>query len=137
MARVTIDTESARKPAPAEICARLESGDILYFPHTPIPLDGADRAFLIEQKQVNASYHKNISYRPSQDRLKGVDARDGAVRARAHRVMRDYSRKAVAFVSGFLPAYARDWKIDFASFRPIEEQGRNVALRSRNDLIHV
>jgi hypothetical protein len=40
-------------------------------------------------------------------------------------------------MASFLPSYARDWKIDFASFRPIEEAGRKVALRSRNDLIHV
>ena len=32
--------------------------------------------------------------------------------------------------------YAGSWKIDFASFRPIEESGRQVSLHSRNDLLH-
>ena len=32
--------------------------------------------------------------------------------------------------------YADEWKIDFASFRPIEESGRQVSLHSRNDLLH-
>jgi hypothetical protein len=137
MARWTIDEELARGAAPDDLCSRLESGDILYFPTTPIPLPEDDQAFLLEQKQVDASYHKNVSYRPSQDRLKGVDARDEAQFDRTHQIMRDYSRQAVAFMARFFPKYVRDWKIDFASFRPIEEQGRKVALRSRNDLIHV
>jgi hypothetical protein len=51
--------------------------------------------------------------------------------------MRDYSHRAIDFTASFLSRYARDWKVDFASFRPIEEEGRRVALRSRNDLIHV
>jgi hypothetical protein len=137
MARITIDEALTGAAAPEDICARLESGDILYFPANPIPLAAADREFLIEQKQVDASYHKNISYRPAQDRLKGVEARDEASRERTHRVLREFSRTAVSFMARFFPQYARDWKVDFASFRPIEEQGRKVALRSRNDLIHV
>ncbi len=137
MARLTIDAGAAQSAADAEVCARLESGDVLFFPANPIALDENDRVFLLEQKQVNASYHKNISYRPTQDRLKGVAANDEAARERTHSIMREFSQKAMAFVASFLPKYARDWKIDFASFRPIEEEGRNVALRSRNDLIHV
>jgi hypothetical protein len=137
MARVTIDVDGARGAAPHEVCSRLESGDILYFPTSPIPLDPTDQAFLLGQKQAEASYHKNISYRPGPDRLRGVDASDVQARARTHRVMREYSRRAVAFMASFFPGYARDWKVDFASFRPIEEQGRAVGLRSRNDLIHI
>ena len=137
MARLTIDAERAKLAASDEVCTRLESGDLLYFPENPAPLDEEDRRFLLGQKQVDASYHKNISYRPSQDRLKGVDAADEAARTRTHAVMRSYSQKAVAFVARFFPHYAKDWKVDFASFRPIEEHGRKVSHRSRNDLIHV
>jgi len=28
-------------------------------------------------------------------------------------------------------------KLDFASFRPLEEQGRDLSLHKRNDLLHV
>ena len=41
------------------------------------------------QKQVEASYHKNISYRPLEDRLKGVEQDDPALRGRVHEIMRD------------------------------------------------
>lgn len=137
MARVTIDSEFANTTAADDHYRSLESGDILYFPRTPFHLTAADRAVLLAQKQVDASYHKNISYRPAQDLLKGVDQKDPAERARMHAVMRGYSEHAIAFMARFLSRYAGDWKVDFASFRPIEEEGRNVALRSRNDLIHV
>ena len=36
----------------------------------------------------------------------------------------------------FLERYQASWKIDFASFRPIEESSRQVTLHSRNDLLH-
>lgn len=137
MARITIEGEPAGLTASNEQYQRLETGDILYFPRTPFTLTAEERAVLLAQKQVDASYHKNISYRPAQDRLKGIDQSDGRERARVHEVMRAYSERAIAFMASFLSSYAKDWKIDFASFRPIEEQGRKVSHRSRNDLIHV
>jgi hypothetical protein len=137
MARITIEGDPASLTASNEQYRRLETGDILYFPRTPFTLTAEERAVLLAQKQVDASYHKNISYRPAQDRLKGIDQNDSQERARVHAVMRAYSERAIAFMASFLPSYAKDWKIDFASFRPIEEEGRKVALRSRNDLIHV
>src|SRR3954452_18311418 len=36
-----------------------------------------------------------------------------------------------------LPDYARAWKVDYASFRSIEERGRELPLTKRNDLLHV
>src|SRR5262249_20152410 len=35
------------------------------------------------------------------------------------------------------PWYASRWKLDFASFRPVEEQGRQLSMRARNDLLHI
>ena len=137
MALVTLDGDRHDAVATDQQCLGLESGDILYFPTTPFELTAGERAFLLEQKQVAAVYHKNISYRPGTDRLRGVDQRDPAALRRMHQVMRDYSRRAVDFVARFLPRYARDWKVDFASFRPNEEQGRRISHRARNDLIHV
>jgi hypothetical protein len=136
MARLTIGEEVAGSVAPAELCSRLETGDILYFPVNPIPLDEADRAFLVSQKQGNTHLHKNISYRPVSDRLRGADA-VGEDLKRTHAIIRRYSQNAVAFMTRFFPQYARDWRIDFASFRPLEEEGRKASQRARNDLIHI
>lgn len=137
MARITLEGERPRKPAAVDHYKQLETGDILFFPATPFPLDAEERAFLLAQKQSSASYHKNISYRPASDRLKGVDKQDAAAARRLHEIMRAYSERAVRFMGSFLPRYAKNWRIDFASFRPIEEENRDVALRSRNDLIHI
>jgi hypothetical protein len=137
MARITIAVDQQHRPAGDEQYRRLESGDILYFPSTPFELTDEERAFLLAQRQSGASFHKNISYRPAEDRLRGVDQKEPAQWRRMHATMRAYSHRAVAFMASFLPRYAADWKIDFASFRPIEEAGRKVSLRSRNDLIHI
>jgi hypothetical protein len=42
-----------------------------------------------------------------------------------------------AFVARFLAPYAGELKLDFASFRPLEEQGRDLPTHRRNDLLHV
>ena len=123
MARITMDAGRFDSEASQAEYRGLESGDILYFPVSPPLVSDADRAFLVTQKQVDASYHKNISYRPIEDRLKGIDQDDTAQRERVHAIMRDYSRHAIAFMSTILKQYAGSWKIDFASFRPIEESG--------------
>ena len=136
MARIVLGVERFGTEASEQECRGLEAGDILYFPTSPPLLPEQDRAFLVRQKQVDAAYHKNISYRPLEDRLKGVDQADPVQRARMHAIMRGYSQRAIGFLARFLRRYATTWKVDFASFRPIEESGRPVALHSRNDLLH-
>jgi hypothetical protein len=136
MARITLGSDRFDAEASQAEYRGLEMGDILYFPVSPPLVSESDRAFLVMQKQVDASYHKNVSYRPLEDRLKGVDQDDAAQRERVHAIMRGYSQRAIAFMSTLLNRYAASWKIDFASFRPIEEEGRRVSLHSRNDLLH-
>ena len=67
MARITLGAERFNTEANGPEYRGLESGDILYFPVSPPLLPHEDRAFLVTQKQVDASYHKNISYRPLVD----------------------------------------------------------------------
>ena len=125
-----------------EWCARLEGGEILYFPETPVPIPPDDLAFLLGQQQTDSSLHKNIAYKPARganpDKLSGVDTKtaDAAAVARLQGIMRAYSQHVVEFLTGFLSPYQRKWRLDYASFRPQEEQGRDLALRKRNDLLH-
>jgi hypothetical protein len=119
-------------------CAQLESGDILFFAQTPVPLAPDDAAFLLGQQQADSSLHKNIAYKPNIDKLSGFDANSASPAAveRLHATMRRYSQAVVAFLTGFLAPYHANWELDYASFRPLEEQGRNLPLRRRNDLLH-
>jgi hypothetical protein len=137
MARIAIENYASGTPATDEQCRRLETGDILYFPAIPFSFPAADQQFLLGQRQTAGTLHKNVSYRPAQDRLTGIDQGDETARKHVHAIMQAFSRSAVSFMSGLMPRYAAGWKVDFASYRPIEEQGRQVSLRSRNDLIHV
>ncbi len=115
----------------------LEEGHILFFPRTPFDLPEEDRAFLLEQRQADAGYHKNIAYRPEGDRVTGVARRRREDGERLRAVLRKYSRRVVQFASEVFPGYAKRWRVDFASFRPQEEAGRKLSQHSRNDLLHV
>jgi 3-deoxy-D-manno-oct-2-ulosonic acid (Kdo) hydroxylase len=119
-------------------CAQLEAGDILYFPETPVPIPQADLAFLLGQQQTDSSLHKNIAYKPKIDKLSGLDAKstNPAAEARLQSIMRQYSRSVVSFLTGFLSPYQARWQLDYASFRPQEEEDRDLPLRKRNDLLH-
>src|SRR5262249_15425545 len=115
---------------------RLEEGCILLFERTPFPLpDAAARAALVNVRQTSSAYHKNISYRARDGRVKGLAK--GGDTERVRRVMRAYSDAVVKLVADLFPWYASRWKLDFASFRPVEEQGRQLSMRARNDLLHI
>ena len=119
-------------------CAQLEAGDILYFPHTPIAIPPDDLSFLLGQQQTDSSLHKNIAYKPNLDKLSGVDPKtaNAAAVSRLHAIMRQYSQSVTKFLTEFLSPYRANWRLDYASFRPQEEQGRDLPLRRRNDLLH-
>jgi len=119
-------------------CSRLEAGDVLYFPQTPVPIPADDLTFLLGQQQSSSSLHKNIAYKPDRDKLTGIDAKsaDPGESTRMHEVMRRYSKSVEAFLFEFLAPYERRWRLDYASFRPLEEKGRDLPVRRRNDLLH-
>lgn len=117
-------------------CDQLERGKVLFFSHVPFEFPDADREFLLSQKQTGSRFHKNISYRPAKDLLKGVDE-NSPDRERMNTIMRHFSSSVTKFISQFLAPYAAKMKLDFASFRPLEEQGRDLSLHKRNDLLHV
>ncbi|HEY9745549.1 MAG TPA: Kdo hydroxylase family protein, partial [Oculatellaceae cyanobacterium] len=58
------------------VCRCLEAGGIIYFPESPVMPSPEDREFLLSQRQLEVAYHKNIAYRPMEDRLTGVDKKD-------------------------------------------------------------
>ena len=113
----------------------LEAGNVLYFPSTPFDLPAASQEFLRSLDFAGGSIHKNIAYRPSSDRVTGID-KDGVNSERLLEVMRGYSRTVIEFARQLLPQYAPWWKLDYASFRPLEENGRDLPVNKRNDLLH-
>jgi hypothetical protein len=130
---VTID----RWPAAHESDYRteLEAGNVLFFPVTPFELPERAKNFLCNLDFAGGAVHKNIAYRTASDRVTGIDG--GSAQAeQLRKIMREYSRNVIAFTARLLPEYAAHWKLDYASFRPLEEQGRDLPVNKRNDLIH-
>ena len=125
------------KQRAADSCRQLESGGILYFNSVPFEFPQDDLDFLLSQKQSAFKGHKNISYRPTADLLRGDDSETPEARQRLQQIMRQYSGRVVDFLGRFLSPYAGKWKLDFASYRPIEEQNREASVHKRNDLMHV
>src|SRR6266478_3236549 len=116
-------------------CSELEKGQILFFPAPPFALPQDDIDFLVSLKPADSRLHKNISYRPEQDLLRGFA--DTANEPRVHDIMQRYATAVRSFVSLFLVPYAGKLQTDYASFRPLEEEGRDLPLHKRNDLLHV
>ena len=117
-------------------CELLESGQILFFRELPFHLPAEDREFLLTQEWTELRLHKNVSYRPSEDLLRGFSG-DTATVNRVHTIMRNYSAQVIEFLTKFLAPYAGKWILDFSSFRPFEEEGRDLPVHKRNDLLHV
>ena len=70
-------------------CSELEKGQILFFPTPPFALPQNDIEFLVSLKPADSILHKNISYRPEQDLLRGFA--DTANEPRVHDVMKRYA----------------------------------------------
>jgi hypothetical protein len=119
-------------------CADLEAGGVLYFPETPLPIPADDLEILLGQQQTESKLHKNIAYKPRTDELTGLDEKTSPAQTvhQVHDVMRRYSQTVERFLTRFLAPYRQRWVLDYASFRPLEEKGRDLSLRHRNDLLH-
>jgi 3-deoxy-D-manno-oct-2-ulosonic acid (Kdo) hydroxylase len=125
-------TEHAR-----DACEQLERGGILYFSSVPFEFPQQDIDFLLSQKQSSFKGHKNISYRPATDLLRGDAGETPEASQRLRQIMRQYSQRVTGFLDQFLAPYAGRRKLDFASYRPVEEHNRDLPLHKRNDLMHV
>ena len=141
MALVTITVAKANRATAEQArgwCEQLEQGGILFFPQSPIPLAEDDLQFLRGQQQTDSSLHKNIAYKPAAHALSGLDSASAnpASVARLRGIMQQYSQNVTSFLTDFLKPYQGRWQLDYASFRPQEEEGRDLPLRRRNDLLH-
>jgi hypothetical protein len=107
----------------------VEANRVIYFPRSPIEFSDADREFLVSQHRADSVVHKNVSYWPAEDKLRGFEG-SPEVLERLTGVMRNYSQQVVNFLRKFLAPYDAGYKLDFASFRPREE-GRALASATR------
>lgn len=118
-------------------CEELEAGNILFFPKCPLPFPEEELQFLLKQRQTGSTNRKNIAYKPQSDTITNFVQSSKEQGQRLHEIMRNYSQRVSGFLKELLPPYASSWRLDYASFRPFEEKGRQLRTRARNDLLHV
>ncbi|HLH16161.1 MAG TPA: Kdo hydroxylase family protein [Bryobacteraceae bacterium] len=113
----------------------LECGGILVLPQAPFGITAEERA-LIESIRETGSGHKNIAYKPLRGEISGLDRSARAAREPLRAMLRRFSDAAVEWAAGLVPRYSGLWRMDYASLRPLEEAGRNLPFKKRNDLLH-
>jgi hypothetical protein len=123
--------------APAfSLAERLELGEVVFYPRCPFLLPaGEDRSFLLAQKLGRS--HKNISYDPTRDRASGFSRESPQQAERLRQMLQQFSRAVTDWLSVQIPNYARSWRLDQVSFRPLEEATRQLRTTARNDLLHI
>jgi hypothetical protein len=117
-------------------CEELEAGNILFLAKCPFQFPKADLDFLLAQRQAASKHRKNIAYKPQTDRITNFVHSSPQQMDKMHGIMKGYSEKVVQFLSQLLPPYANQWRLDYASFRPFQEETRELRVRARNDLLH-
>jgi 3-deoxy-D-manno-octulosonic acid hydroxylase-like protein len=132
-----VPVDSGAPDASVRYRSALEEGDILFFPRTPFEVPADDRDFLMGVSAVGAARHKNVAYRPHINKVTGFDKTSPGDAERLRSILSSYSRQVLKTVGDLLPEYRAAWKVDYASFRSEEEQGRQLPWKKRNDLLHV
>jgi hypothetical protein len=135
---VNVHAIAVREVEPREeLYLALEQGNILLFEQTPFRVPAEEAEILRRAGLSSSGHHKNIAYRPALDKLTGFDPAAVPDREALRAAMRGYSQRALQFLHALLPRYMDQCRVDFASFRPQEEEGRDLPAKKRNDLLHV
>jgi len=133
----TFDDARLQKLQPDEISDSLERGSIVYFPQSPVALPAAEDLEFFRQELPRRLKLKNISYHPEDGKTRGLDSADDEMVERVNRVLKSVSDDITAFLGKAAPRLTDNWTIGTSSFRPMEEQGRNLSAHASNELIHI
>src|SRR6267154_2790512 len=114
----------------------LERGRIVRFARPPFELPGPPELDFLREGLAPFLERKNVSYYPEAERLTGLRG-PPEVRRRALSVLRQHSIRVRGFLERAMPGFTRGWQPGTSSFRPLEEQGRNLSAHASNELVHV
>lgn len=116
--------------------ARLERGEVLFFPTCPFALPtGADLTLLLEVQLGRLS--KNVCCEPASKKLSGVVGTDPDRQERLRTIFLNFSKTVTEWMEKTLPRYRGGYQLDEMSYRPLEEATRTLRPKARNDLLHV
>jgi len=133
----SFDDARLQQLQPDEMSDSLERGSIVYFPQSPVALPAAQDLEFFRQELPGLLKRKNISYHPEDGRTRGLDSTDAAVVERVNRILKTVSDDIAAFLARTAPRLTDNWTVGTCSFRPMEEQGRDLSAHASNELIHI
>jgi len=133
----TIDAQRLGQLGPDDLSDSLERGSIVYFPQTPVPLPAADDLSFLRQELPGLLKLKNISFHPEVGSVRGLDSDDSELVQRISRILKSVSDDIASFLSNVAPRLTDNWTVGTCSFRPIQEQGRNLNAHASNELVHI
>jgi hypothetical protein len=133
----TFTDERLQKLQPDELSDSLERGSVVFFPESPVALPEAEDLAFFRQELPKRLKLKNISFHPEEGRTRGLDGDDAEMVERVNRVLINVSNDIAAFLGKVAPRLTDNWTVGTCSFRPMQEQGRNLSAHASNELIHV
>lgn len=116
---------------------RLEHGELIVFPKCPFPVPEAESRLFLLQQQLRSLTHKNITYDPVRNRVRGFVRTSPEQENRLTSLLAEFSRAVADWLLTVLPRYRGGCSRDRASFRPKEEATRRLRHSARNDLLHI
>jgi hypothetical protein len=120
----------------AVLAEALERGQVVQFARCPVELPSEEDQRFLREELSPYLRKKNVSYYPEAGKLTGMQAPAG-VCARSARVLREHAQRVRDYLSSAMPGFTAGWQPGTSSFRPMEEQGRELSAHASNELIHV
>lgn len=121
---------------PNAISDELENGKIVCFPECPVDLPGAEDLEFLRREMPGHLKSKNISYHPEAGKIIGIKGGPEIVE-RTARLLKEQNARVQDFLKKIIPGLTRDWTVGTASFRPLQEKGRNLSAHASNERVHV
>jgi hypothetical protein len=121
---------------PQDIEDAMERAEVVYFERCPIELPSEDDLEFLRTGLPGQLKAKNISYHPESDSVPRFEA-DPETKRRVETLLRTQGQRVEAFLRNTLPDFVPGWSLGTTSFRPVEEQGRDLKPRSSNELVHI
>lgn len=130
------DGPMARSASAGTLEARLERGEVLFFPTCPFALPAVAEMAVLQDVQLGR-LAKNVSFDCSTGRVAGFQRKHETRPAQLRGIFAPFSQAVQQWVATTLPRYEGGCRPDQASFRPLEEATRCLRPKARNDLLHV
>ena len=106
-------------------CEMLERGEILFFSEPPFNFPAEDRVFCSLRSGPSSHAQKRIL--PARRRCPArYFPAAPPPSSGCRQFCATYSAGVIAFLEKFLAPYAGNWTVDFSSFRPFEEENREL-----------